>query len=269
MGNLIVKLYRFLFVRQKFIKLNKFLFHISLNGLGVLNCANVKISGEWHLVKKILPKILNRNGSIFFDVGANIGNFTLTLLENFPNANIYAIEPHPKNYDHLKKKVANNKVKTYNVAMGESCSRLKLYDRADYDGSAHATLHKEVITEIHKQKVVSFDVDVETLDNFTEREGIKYIDFLKVDTEGNELSVLQGASKLIDDERIKCIYFEFNEMNIVSRVYFRDFQKILTNFEFYRLLPDGLLKLGDSPLETELFAFQNILALHKCITKDE
>ena len=93
------------------------------------------------------------------------------------------------------------------------------------------------------------------------RERIDIIDFLKVDTEGHELAVLQGASSLIEDGRIGCIHFEFNEMNIVSRVFFLDFRELLHNYKLYRLLPNGLLPLGDSPLETELFAYQNIVAL--------
>ena len=52
-------------------------------------------------------------------------------------------------------------------------------------------------------------------------------------------------------------------MNIVSRVFFRDFRLVLNNYDFYRLLPGGVILLGDVPLSTELFAFQNIIAIPK------
>lgn len=94
-------------------------------------------------------------------------------------------------------------------------------------------------------------------------EGIDYIDLLKIDAEGNELEILKGSSNLLKEGRIGYIFFEFNEMNIISRVFFRDFYKLLSNYEIYRLLPKGLILLKDCPVETELFAFQNILAMNK------
>jgi len=40
-------------------------------------------------------------------------------------------------------------------------------------------------------------VRVETLDDIAAKEGVEYIDFLKIDTEGHELAVLSGASRLL------------------------------------------------------------------------
>ena len=198
-----------------------------------------------------------------FDVGANIGDYTSLLLERFPEAQIHAFEPHPKNYSRLLAKIKNGNVKFYNMGIGEHKGNLTLYDRADHNGSAHASLYKEVISDIHKQKYTEIDVSVETLDEIASKEGIRYIDFLKIDTEGNELSVLKGAAHLIKTHSIGCIHFEFNEMNVISRVYFHDFCSALYDYDFYRLLPNGLLPLGRTPLSTELFAYQNILAIPK------
>lgn len=51
-------------------------------------------------------------------------------------------------------------------------------------------------------------------------------------------------------------------MNIVSRSFFNDFRKILHNYTLFRLLPRGLLSVPENPLLSELFGFQNILAVH-------
>ena len=110
---------------------------------------------------------------------------------------------------------------------------------------------------------MSVEVSMDTMDNFTKKEGITYIDFLKIDTEGSELAVLQGASKLLENKSIGCIHFEFNEMNVISRTFFRDFRKLLHDYDLYRLLPKGLLPLDDSILFTEIFVYQNIIALPK------
>jgi hypothetical protein len=74
--------------------------------------------------------------------------------------------------------------------------------------------------------------------------------------------VLKGASNLLREGRISAIQFEFNEMNIVSRVFLKDFNELIPNCRFYRLLRHGLGPLDPySPLACEVFAFQNIVAL--------
>ncbi len=94
-----------------------------------------------------------------------------------------------------------------------------------------------------------------------QRKKIKEVKFLKIDTEGNELNVLLGAAQLLKEKRIETIQFEFNEMNTVSRVFFRDFQELLPDHAFYRLLPAGLLPLEkNSPMTNEIFGYQNIIA---------
>jgi len=248
-----------------FVNFNKALFNMSLRGIGVLNWENDVISGERHLIKTILPKVIRSDHPLFFDIGANVGNYSLTLLSSFPGAVIHAFEPHPINYLRLKERLSYENVVTHNVALGERSGKSILYDRLDSDGSLHASLHEAVISEIHKSQVTMHQIELERLDYFAEKEGILHIDFMKVDTEGNELAVLQGASKMIERGNIGFIHFEFNEMNIISRVFLRDFRKILKNYELFRVLPDGLLPLRKNPkareyVEEELFAYQNIFA---------
>ncbi len=60
------------------------------------------------------------------------------------------------------------------------------------------------------------------------------------------------------------IQFEFNAMNVFSRAFFRDFWAFLPHYDFYRLLPDGPVSLGEySPIFWELFASQNIVAVRR------
>ena len=49
----------------------------------------------------------------------------------------------------------------------------------------------------------------------------------------------------------------------VSRVFFRDIAEILSEYRAFRLLPKGVIPLGKRPLAVELFAFQNIVFVHK------
>ncbi|MFN5514704.1 MAG: FkbM family methyltransferase [Cyanobacteriota bacterium] len=257
--------YRWIFARPRWQSFNTSILYMSLKGLGILNYQNESVSGEKYLIEKFLPGVITKKEPVFFDVGANIGDYTASLLKSFPKAKIYAFEPHPQNFSALQANVPLNQVKCYNLAVGETRGKLELYDRADRDGSSHASLHKAVISDIHKQGIVTLPVSVETLDEFCAEQGITEIDFLKIDTEGNELSVLLGAKDLLKNRKIKYISFEFNEMNVVSRVFLRDFKNLLLDFDLYRLLPNNLLPLDTSPLLTELFAYQNLLAVPKSI----
>lgn len=86
---------------------------------------------------------------------------------------------------------------------------------------------------------------------------------LKIDTEGNELAVLHGAQNALKNGKIEMVHFEFNEMNVISRVFFRDFWNLLhpLGFQFYRLLPNSAFEITRySPVDCEIFAFQNIIA---------
>lgn len=259
----LVSIYRYIFARAIFRRFNYVIYRLGLSGLGVLNYENDKVSGEQHLISVQLPKIFKNNKPVVLDVGANVGKYSTELISRFPDSVIHSFEPHPKNYYKLVQNLSNTSVTCHNMALGEEPGELVLYDRSDKEGSMHASLHKSVITELHKKPVTQEKVTVETIDKFCQAESIEYIDFLKIDTEGHELSVLKGAENYIKQRKINCIHFEFNEMNVVSHVFLRDFRKVLPQYDFFRLLPTGLLKLDDYPLTTEIFAFQNILALQK------
>jgi hypothetical protein len=103
-------------------------------------------------------------------------------------------------------------------------------------------------------------VPVTTIDAYLEEEGWPHVALLKIDTEGHELRVLEGAAVALSRGLVDCIQFEFNEMNVISRSFLHDFRTLLSSHRFFRLLPRGVVPLRGEPLE-ELFAFQNIVAV--------
>ena len=145
---------------------------------------------------------------------------------------------------------------------------MQLFDRvSNGGGTQHASLYREVIEDIHKAKVTTVDVDISTIDTFVAGRGISHIHLLKIDTEGNEFLILRGAERTIARNMVDMVQIEFNEMNTVSRVFFKDFFTLFSNYECYRLLPDGLLPIPTYiPLYCELFAFQNVLFVRNGIS---
>ena len=73
MSGQLFRIHTFFVAKNVFVRFNKFLNHISLRGLGVLNCENNSVSGEKKLLKKI---IVHKNMTVIV-VGANIGNYSI------------------------------------------------------------------------------------------------------------------------------------------------------------------------------------------------
>jgi len=262
MLGIIYKLYGYLFARNIFRKLNMFLYHISLRGLGVLNYQGEYLTGEkgWlrgYLKDKVKPIVL--------DVGANVGNYSKNVLSSNASCSIFAFEPHPVTFKKLVANTTSSQFKAFNVGVGIENGTLSLYDYDTKDGSAHASLYKDVIKDLHRGNPISHSVDIIALDQFLISQNIQAVDLLKIDTEGNEFNVLLGCKEFLNNRKIKAIHFEFNEMNIVSKVSFKDFWDYLKEYELYRILPGGkLLKIKKySPFNCEIYAFQNIVAILK------
>jgi hypothetical protein len=125
-------------------------------------------------------------------------------------------------------------------------------------------MYRDVFIDFHGiNDLLSWEFEITTIDKFCLKNGIDYIHFMKIDTEGHELEVLKGAASLISREAIGIIQFEFNEMNVLSRVFLRDFYRLLEGYNIYRLDTNRLVPLyGYSP-ENEIFRFQNFVAFNK------
>lgn len=225
---------------------------------GIGKFETLAASGEKYLLEVELKKHLPPK-AIIFDVGANSGDYTRELQRAFPGATIHAFEPNPTIFESLKQTGAV----AHCIALGSQPESLDLYnyEEGTGDGGGHASLHQGVFSIVHGvDNVQSVKVQVTTLDLFCETHNIERIDYLKIDTEGHELDVLKGASRLLESGGIKAIQFEFNSMNVCSRVFLQDFYQILPGFSFYRLDSNRLIPLNDYHAENEMFAFQNIYA---------
>jgi len=255
------------FACKALLDVNRKIFLSSLHGLGVLNYENFDISGENAF---LCAYLCNINNPIVIDVGANKGDYSIACRKVQPDARIYALEPHPVSFKKLKKIAREKRIFAFNLGISTEVGKKILYDRNDSasEGTSHASLYRDVIEKIHHVPSVMIECEFTTLDNFISSVGLETIDLLKIDTEGHEFSVLQSAVKVLRAGKVNAIQFEFNEMNVESRIFMKDFFKFLPEYDFYRLLPDGMAPLGNietyrNPLQFEIFAMQNIVAIKR------
>lgn len=246
----------------RFYRDNMMLFQRLIHGLGLLNYETREISGERRFLDLVL---LEKEKPVVFDVGANEGEYAASVKSTAPGALIYAFEPHPVTYKKLKAKAAELGFLSLNLGFSDRRETLTIYDYKENDGSSHASLYKGVIEENFRSESTSHDVELIAVDDFVQEHDVQHIDLLKIDTEGHELKVFQGAGETLRQGKVEFIQFEFNEMNVYSRTFFKDIYDLIgKDYAFFRLLPDGMAPLGDySPLLYELFVYQNIAAVRK------
>jgi FkbM family methyltransferase len=161
-------------------------------------------------------------------------------------------------------------VNIINVGLGSTPAKLKMYNFANDEDGGLATLYKSALSDLfNAENVVEVEVNISTLDEFCKCKKIEFIDFLKIDVEGHELAVFQGAKTMIQNNKIDFIQFEFNKFNIISRVFLKDFYEILSGYNLYRIKNGSLIPILEYKSINEIFEYQNILAIRKEIETEK
>lgn len=167
---------------------------------------------ETRIVRKVL-----RPGMTFVDVGANVGYYTaLGARLVGPTGAVFAFEPSEYAFPRLTRMIETSGLKCVRAVkcgLADVAGERFLYGAVD-----------EGACELHTATMVPNDnshramVRTETLDSMAEQLNIKQIDLLKIDVDGLEPLVLQGAANLIANGRIsnillECAEYWFNKMN--------------------------------------------------------
>jgi FkbM family methyltransferase len=139
---------------------------------------DVMLSGNYD------PGELHTVAPVIVDVGANIGFSILYFKRLFPASRIYAFEPNPEAFKFLQENVRTNNLDSvvlFNVGLGREEGRARLYLSAE-----HGDLRASVLKE--RGGARGIDVEIQRLSSFLK--DIGEVDFLKVDCEGAEESII-------------------------------------------------------------------------------
>lgn len=157
---------------------------------------------ESHWIEGLL-----RPGMTFVDVGANFGHYML-LAARFvgPRGQVFAFEPSPVCAGQLEAIVRENalaQIRFERAALGSEPGQLDLV-------LENPGLHSPSF--LATSGAATYSVPVLTLDEYASRTGLDHIDVMKIDVEGFEPNVIEGAAELIKHGRIDHILCELNDI---------------------------------------------------------
>jgi len=152
----------------------------------------------------------NSNQLIIFDVGAYVGDITKIYRNIFPKATIYCFEPFPDSFKKLSELADNKFVKCYQTALSETNGTKTLQVNSDPSCNSFSPRPGSGAKYYSNKakNIGQLEVPTKTIDTFCSRENLSEIDILKLDVEGAETKVLQGAIEKLKKGQIKLIYTE-------------------------------------------------------------
>jgi FkbM family methyltransferase len=166
---------------------------------------NFREEGTTRLLSIIRPS------DVILDIGANIGFHTLNFASGCPRGKVYAFEPDTLNFASLKTNIESNRFTNINamkLALGARTEKRTLYQIYDNNPGGNRILDSEP-----KVKFRSEEVKMQSLDEVAATLQLNGVDLMKVDVEGFELFVLQGAENLIRKYR-PTLFIELAEVNL-------------------------------------------------------
>ena len=167
---------------------------------------------------------------IFFDIGSNIGLYSIYAAIKHKNIKVYSFEPSFLNLYSLSKNIFINQLSKKifiisNPAFEKKYGISNFYDTSDFEGAALSNFDscqdqdgKKLIKIENSYNVLGFNLDY-LIDNKI----IKFPNYVKIDVDGNEHLILEGFKKNIKNKKLKEIMIEVNpkhkkQFNSVFRI---------------------------------------------------
>lgn len=178
----------------------------------------MRLKPDWNRDKYVFMKLLRR-ADVILDVGGNIGDYCTTFSCIVGNTgHVYTFEPVPPTIQILEDTIRRQKLNNVTLipkAVSDASGNIEIHMPGD--DHARPAIH---VTERESweaaETVQTFPCEAVTLEEFVAGLGIPRVNFIKIDVEGAELLVLQGAKKVLYDQS-PILFFEIWES------YMRDF----------------------------------------------
>jgi len=187
-----------------------------------------------HLIKK-------DNDIVIIEIGAANGSDTAEFLSTFESVNkfkIYAIEPHPRNFNIINEHFCNNnRVHLSNAAISDKSGETDFYISVTDRNSDLLALSSSIVKpkeHLAKWPMITFDEKIKinsfSLDDFVENQQIDVVDFIWADVQGAERHMIQGGIKTLT-EKTRFLYTEYSNIELYeNQPNLRELQELLPDF---------------------------------------
>ena len=140
------------------------------------------------------------------DVGANLGGYTDFIIKNTDVDKIHIFEPSKKCFKYLKKRFSKKNIIINNKALSSTNKKNIFYENEILSQSSLHNIKNKFNSNLKNTDV--YKIECLSLDSYFKNHDKIKIDLLKIDAEGEDLKVLEGATKLLIKKRIKLIKIE-------------------------------------------------------------
>lgn len=221
------------------------------------NNPNPKSNGEECIVRNFI-----KDNDIVFDIGANKGDWSDCVKKYVSNVNIYAFEPMVNVFQNLKNSNKSQTMHCFNCAISNKIGSRLFYYYSHHDGCS-GFFERKNVSHLIGEVSNTLSVPTTTLDSFCDENEIERINFLKIDTEGAELEVLQGSQELLRAKKIDHIQFEYGGTYPDAGITLRQVLEIFFDSGYYvfRELPDGLVWVKEWTESRENLYYSNYFAI--------
>lgn len=158
-------------------------------------------------------------GEVFYDIGANIGMFSLTVAKLYnQEVKTYAFEPSFSTFASLVRNVAANRFDTavypFCIALG-SIRGMRVFNYTDItSGASVHTLDAAInqmggkFSPVYRQKIISY-----SLDDLVSQFGFEMPNHIKIDVDGGEPEIVDGMRHILSSSELKSVMIEVTETN--------------------------------------------------------
>jgi FkbM family methyltransferase len=144
---------------------------------------------------------------VVYDIGANVGTWTLLVKALFPDIRIHAFEPlaiHTEKFRRMTNGLAG--VYLHEVGLGSYPRKVSMKVTDFSDASSFLPLTETGMHQWHLKQVAELPVDVQRLDDWVSSRDLPSPDLIKMDVQGFELEVLRGGERCL--AQTKCVLLE-------------------------------------------------------------
>lgn len=220
------------------------------------NDTDSSTNGEEFILRKVLPLLVN---GVVFDVGANIGSWSKFAISLNSSLNIHLFEPSFSTFKQCTSLSWPKNIIINNFGLGAREETLIL--NIVGEGMGTNSIYKRIGSDSVAAKKTEI-IHLRTIDAYCKSCNLEKINFLKIDVEGHEISVLLGATELLKNGNIDIIQFEYGGTYLDAKVYLRDIIDLLRSYDYNiaKIFPNGCRPVLNYSYELENFQYSNFIA---------